>query len=330
MKYVPIPDKYCLAEDIANLGGSFLTQTNANILRKYLNSTTSYVGSISAFTKNFDDIVTFSVYGSGNSSSSNYVHAITYLTNFNPFVRYYQELVATAFPYVVIMNIAKRDYGDRIKLGTLNIKLNNYSTSSELSIISATAQMDSRIFDFSISSLENYYYFYPFYNESNEVLFFESNTSLTSNNTFIGKLFPYNGFAVLTNSFTSIDLAMNFVNSITSVEYYTDLGITELNTYAIKEPFQMNGSRNPSIFKNALSTSSTAITEQGYSYGRDGLTGATGIFIDTVSAFNTYTTCIGFYNDLDELLMIAKLPQPIRLIPDLPYSFKVPLDIVIK
>ena len=228
MKYTPIPDKYCPSEDIANLGGSFLTQTNANILRKYETSTTGYVGSISSFTKNFDNIITFSIYSLNDSSSSNYIHAITYLTNFNPFVKYYQELVTTAFPYVVVMNIQKKDYGDRIKLDSLKINLNNHeyltnrinysfsnfyydktvylnydgitdfndfiiadaSTTSinQIQIISATSQNDYRIFNKSISSLENYYYFYPFFNESNEVLFYSSG-ALTSSRNFIGKLF---------------------------------------------------------------------------------------------------------------------------------------------
>lgn len=362
MRYTPTLDKYCNPEIILEKGGSFMNQTNANVWRAYNVSTTGTKYSVSAFNKTFSDIVNFSVYSYSGSTSAYWQHAITYMTNYNDYVNYQKDALVQQFPTIVVMNIAKKDYGDRIKKGSLKISVDNReylfnrinynmdnfsyentvdlnndtlidafdsfiadngtSANNLINIISATAFNDSHIFDISLSSLSGYFYFYPFFNESNEVLFWDKNTSLTSSKSFIGKAYPYNGFAVLTDDFINEDVAKIFVNSITAVEYQTELTTTELNTYIIKEPYQLNGSRNPSALQS--------LTGAGYSWGRDGIDGASSLLIESLSASNLYSTSIGFYNEQNELLMVAKITQPIRLIPDMPYSFKVPLDLVIK
>jgi hypothetical protein len=270
--------------------------------------------------------------------------------------------------HIVVLNMGRKDYGDRIKSGSLKITLDNlnylnsrialdfnvstpkknsvdlnndgYVDGSDylevinnmppnnIDIVSITSDIDSRItVNNSITSDVIYQYFYPYYRSNNELLIYDKTSALTSSKYFIGKLFPYDGIAILTDYFYTYADAKLFLDSITAIQWDTDIITTEFHAYCIKEPFILNYTTNPTIFKSAL----FALTSNsGYSYGRDGLTGNSGEFIDSISSISTYATTIGLYNDNDELLFVAKLPQAIKLIKELPYSFVVNVDFRLK
>lgn len=317
MKFIPIPDKYISAENMYEQGGYYVNHTNANVPRKYVNSDsiTSLKYSVSAYTKSFGDAVHISLYSKTGSTSGYWSHAINYLLGQNKLVKYDNYFSITAINNIIVFNIGKKNYGDRIKLGSLSFSSNNINYYTITSY-------DVNLLQNSITGVSEYYHFWPYFDSNNEIIL---NSSSGNNTNFIGKLFPYNGFAILSDStLTSSALAKNFIDSITAINWETEILTTELHAFCIRNPLILNYSRNPSIYQTNL----TANT--GFSYGRDGITGMSSLFIPTISAINSYATTIGFYNDNNECLMVAKLPKPIKLIKELPYSFHVSLDLAMK
>jgi hypothetical protein len=317
MKFIPIPDKYVVAENMYEQGGYYLNHTNANVVRSYINtdSQTSLKYSVSAYTKTFGDAAHISLYSKTGSTSGYWSHAVNYLLGYNDLVKYDNYFSISAIKDIIVININKKNYGDRIKLGSFNF------TSNSLNYFSISSYNENQL-NSSISGVSEYYNFYPYFDSNNEIII---NSSTSNNTSFIGKLFPCNGFAVITSSnFTSTANTKNFIDSITSINWYTEILTTELHAFCIRDPLTLNYSYNPSLYQTTLSA------DTGYSYGRDGITGMSSQFISTISALSTYATTIGFYNDKDECLMVAKLPQPIKLIKELPYSFHVSLDLAMK
>ena len=47
----------------------------------------------------------------------------------------------------------------------------------------------------------------------------------------------------------------------------------------------------------------------------------------TGSYLTTYVTSVGLYNDDSELLAIAKMARPIKILPDYPINFLIKLDL---
>lgn len=314
-KWFPIPDKWHKAEPFYEKGGWHTVQTNANSIRAYNSSTTSLkFAGVSAFTRSFGtSAVEFSVYSITGSTSGYWAHAINYMMSYNSLYKisnYFTSL--TAFSNIVVFNMKRENFGDRVKTGSFEINSNSISSITGINQVTFGTSTN--------------FYLTPFFGNNHEVLIRSISSSLTGNH--MGKIFPYNGFGILLDqNWTTSALAKNFVDSITSVSWKTELMTTEMHGYVLKEPFQINLTYNPSILK-PLNSGTGSLS--GYSYGRDGLTGASSELIATSSAFTTYATTIGFYNDQDECLIVAKLPQPIKLIKELPYSFKVVLDLAIR
>ena len=143
-----------------------------------------------------------------------------------------------------------------------------------------------------------------------------------------GKLFPYEGFAILYDdlgNYSTTTNLRNFINSISSVKWQTEILHSEINVFCTIKPFALNYSQNPTAFKSLNSA-----TSSGYSYGRDSMTGMSSEYIDSITASNVFATTISYYNDDDECLIISKLAKPIKLIKELPYSFRTKIDLNIK
>lgn len=70
--------------------------------------------------------------------------------------------------------------------------------------------------------------------------------------------------------------------------------------------------------------------EMGYSYNPSILaSGSKETFLGFASGseFTPYTTMVGFYNDSNDLLMVAKFAQPIPISPDTDTNFLIRMDI---
>jgi len=312
MKFVPIPDKFINSEPIFEKGGFYLNQTHAQIERSVLSASTSLKYSVSAYTKTFDSKIHFSLYSITGSTSGYWGHAINYVLGYNNLYKVQDYYSLTAFPHIVVFNLRRQDFGDRIALGTLNIN------QGKLTSITGGDQL--------LYGNDPNYYLFPYCTNNNEAIIDSLSGTLSGN--IVGKLFPFNGFGVFLNSsFSTSALAKTFIDSITSVSWKTDILTTELHCSIVKDMFQLNYSYNPSLLKSSVTSVGSL---SGYSYGRDGLTGASSEFIPSISAINTYATTISFYNDLNECLITTKMPVPIRLIKELPYSFRILMDLAIK
>lgn len=143
-----------------------------------------------------------------------------------------------------------------------------------------------------------------------------------------GKLFPYDGFAILyddSTNYSSTSNLRNFLNSISSVKWQTEILHSEINVFCTIKPFSLNYSQNPSAFKSLNSA-----TSSGFSYGRDSISGMSSEYIESISSSNVFATTISYYNNLDECLIVSKLSRPIKIIKELPYSFRTKIDLNIK
>lgn len=316
MEYKFIPDKYTKAESIAEKGGYYISQVNGHVNRNYSSATTSMKYSCCAFTKSFSDGIHFSAFSISGNTSGYWLHAITKIQSYNKLIKYDNYFTITGMRNLISFNIPKNNFGDRLKLGSLRITLTSNEIFSSISGIDEVTLGSDPIWDI-----------FPFFTTNNEAII---SNSAYSNSAVIGnikgKLFPTEGFGIIwsPNNFSTTGSLTSFINSISSVSWVTEILHTELQIFALKKPFQLNYSRNPSALKSLCSLTS------GYSYGRDSLTASTNQYIDSVSAFNTYATTISFYNDKDECLVVSKLSKPIRLIKELPYSFRTIIDLNIK
>lgn len=96
---------------------------------------------------------------------------------------------------------------------------------------------------------------------------------------------------------------------------YQDFTLTFKNSHLIMErsikctikDHEMGYSYNPSIL-----ASGSKETVLGFASG---------------SEFTPYTTMVGFYNDSNDLLMVAKFAQPIPISPDTDTNFLIRMDI---
>lgn len=318
MEYRFIADKYIEPEIIYEKGGYYVNQVKGNVERAYVNSDSSTsLHSISrAYTRSFGNAINFHLYSKTGNTSGYWIHAVTKLMQNNSSRLFESFNSITSMDNIIVFTIPKVHFGDRLKSGTFNFTLNTGETFHSITSIHETY--------LGTSPPDN---LYPYYIGNNEAII--SSSAYSNSATFgnvRGKLFPYDGFGILWDKLNYSTTAenINFVNSITSVNWYTEILHTEMQLFAIKEPFELNYSRNPSVLKSLCSLTS------GYSYGRDSLSGASSEFIDSITSLSTYVTTITYYNDLNECLVVSKFSKPIRLIKELPYSFRSIIDIAMK
>ena len=162
-----------------------------------------------------------------------------------------------------------------------------------------------------------------------------------------GQLFQQSGDLVLDTG-TNPDLLQNF-----DLSFKSTTTISELEVLVNVEPGEFTTSTNPTAVDYFnITTSSfehTMIDERGnpyvetikdftprkksYIYSSYG--NATGSFDDydssssldpTGSYLTTYVTSIGLYNDNSELLAIAKVARPVKILPDYPINFLIKID----
>lgn len=338
-KWLPTPDRFVQPVPMGNVGG-FAYDTHGNVHRgfDYSSFTVETNGfGVSAYQIQFGNGASISCFSRTGSTSGYWNHAITYLMGYNDTYRHFnfQDGTLSGMEHIVVLNMGRKDYGDRIKLGSLNIEVKLRNTVLLRNYLSISSISSSNVSLGSTTSQLFFPYFYPYFSSNNESLIYTRTESsppfITPNYVeqgFAGKLFPYDGLAIIsTTGFSTSAEVKTFIDKIDFISWDTDITTTEFHAYCIKDPFILNNTTNPTIFKTSLCALTANV---GYSYGRDGLTGNSGEFIDSISSISTYASTIGLYNDLGEMLFVAKLPQAIKLVKELPYSFLVSVDYRIK
>lgn len=160
-----------------------------------------------------------------------------------------------------------------------------------------------------------------------------------------GNVFYSDGLIVFTddNLFSSYDLEYKSTHTIHETEVLADVDVGEFNV-----------SQNPSAVTTTISGSyffeTTPITNvrpqsnvkittildkeirRSYSGSYGNITGSWEDYVDnrwtdpTGSYLTPFITTVGLYDEDDNLLVIAKLPQPIKSYPDLPINFLIRFD----
>lgn len=127
-------------------------------------------------------------------------------------------------------------------------------------------------------------------------------TDLTG--SFVGDVIYPHGIAVITNNTLASDL-----NNIQAVEliWKSNVDILTGNYNCKVRDYEFNFTQNP-----------TALVSGTLGLYNDNLTG---------SAFQPYITSVGLYNDVNELLAVAKISKPIPKTPHTDMTFVIRLDI---
>ena len=238
--------------------------------------------------------------------------------------RYDKKQFKNKFPDKGVMfSISSSKYGRSIKPGTFN--LTDTSTGS------------INIIDDGNGNL------YP----TNATLSQSGVTSISSSDNYVGNIFYEHGIAVITetgswsagchytSSGQSYAMSFNNMKTIDTLKFKCEI-----------EPSEFNMTMNPTILSssNAISRSSFNDSRQygNFSYEGDGgllgnpayyqsgsITNITDGTIKPIyrkNEFTTYITTLGFYNEHNELMMVAKFPQPVKKIKDQTMTIFVEMD----
>lgn len=95
------------------------------------------------------------------------------------------------------------------------------------------------------------------------------------------------------------------------------------------QDFNINFANNHLIMERSLKCT-IKDHEMGYSYNPSLLTSGSKenmLAFSTGSDFAPYATAVGFYNDANELLMVAKFAQPVPISPNTDTNFLIRMDI---
>ena len=137
-----------------------------------------------------------------------------------------------------------------------------------------------------------------------------SNTNISSSENYIGNIFYSLGIVTLTET-GSWSGSVNYTNIATNTGSYSirfdSTEMIKTTEYALKVgASEFNNTSNPSIYQRVVGGSGSVDFSE---------TGSTSIQIydfATGSKFSPYITSIGFYDNNNDLLMVAKYPQPIK------------------
>lgn len=138
--------------------------------------------------------------------------------------------------------------------------------------------------------------------------------------------------AILGESISSI----NSLSSLSSVNYNSDMKINNLTVMCTVLPTELNYSTNDSAFYNSSVTSDpddssdlslSAFSASGFNWGAE-LPGAlhSKFYLKNYKNRNPYITTVGLFNDKNEMLMVAKLAQPIIKSKQMPMTIKISYD----
>ena len=280
--------------------------------------------------------------GSSNEDSSSYYHSINQLfykiqdfggsathTGKGAILPYSENSIYPMYKNKfneegVLFSISQSAYGEKIKPGSLVISGNvDLATSNQI-----------------IIKDDGYGNLYP----SNADITQSGNTSLSSSDNYVGNVFYEHGIAILTETASYISNTFyTSSNTHYEIEYQSTVRTRQLEYDCRLNANEYNSTSNPTIL-----SSSDAITcnEWGPDSRRFGIytttDGTTQEFVNSGSVCNItepiiasqfrtldwqpYVTTIGLFNEHDEMLMIAKFPQPIRKLAEQSMLIKVKLD----
>lgn len=190
----------------------------------------------------------------------------------------------------------------------------------------------------------------------------ETVTAITNNNTMFkdnGKISDIHGILVKTNTsdtswinsisagFIFYDAgilsihgdslsSINSITSLSSVNYSAQVSINTLNVFCTSNINELNYPSNESSFYNNYvlndpnlnsSTSNYDFSSSGWNWGIESTSSTHSLYyLRGIQNRNSYITTVGLYNDDNELLLVAKLSQPIIKSRFLPMTFRISYD----
>ena len=236
----------------------------------------------------------------------------------------------------ILYSISGSVYGEKIRPGSFSVTASDGGT-------------DIAIRD------DGYGNLYPTNTTGNLILSRSGATSISSSDNYVGNIFYEHGLAVLTET-GSFKSGKNYSNLTGSVSMSFD-ATTTINTMEIDcvlEAHEYNTTSNPTMLYSGSITTTKFNDSRGYdnplstggqnqeynvmeqlnigspSYNQSGsIRNITDTLIKPVfrtTDFKTYITKIGIYNNANELIMIAGLPQPIQKLMNQKMTFKVQID----
>jgi hypothetical protein len=128
----------------------------------------------------------------------------------------------------------------------------------------------------------------------------------------VGNIFYPLGIAIISKTGSAAGLNLQ-AGSVITVNYNSQLTIYEYTTICTLERDEFNYSSNPSL--SLFSTSSVA-----------GISGSKMMDAFSSGSLTPYITTIGLYNDVRELVAIAKVPRAIRRTPEMDQTFIIKFD----
>jgi len=212
-----------------------------------------------------------------------------------------------------ILSIGQKHFGERIKKGTF--ELTDNSTSKTI-----TLKDDERGNLYAISASIS-----------------QSNSSVSSSGNYIGNIFYEQGI-----------ITINDTGSYSSSISYTDVGTGNYSVgfksthtiytqeYTVRiNPKEFTGTHNPSArgfmsASNRLKTNTTIDDAIPFSYEGETKIDSSGQLKNELTSSNwlPYANSIGFYREGDLTpVMVAKLPQPVKMTKDTSIIFKISVDI---
>ena len=152
--------------------------------------------------------------------------------------------------------------------------------------------------------------------------------NLVSGQTKYGNVFYTNGVIVMTEDVVSGSTLYNF-----DIEFQSTQTIYENEVFLPVGKNEFNVSQNPTsaeykeedgesyiLFDGIQSQVSSSVTGGFADYDKFGDTDPTGSFL------SVYITSIGLYDDDGNMVAVAKLPRPVKKLPDYPLNFIVRFD----
>jgi hypothetical protein len=127
--------------------------------------------------------------------------------------------------------------------------------------------------------------------------------------------------------------ALRTVSALTSVSFYSEYTIWQMNAFCTTMPNELNYTTNDSAFYTKAITSDPALyatstlTASYYQWGSTSSTASKGsYYLQDIYQRNIYITSVGLYNKDNDLIAIAKIAQPIKKPLSIPITLRVAID----
>ena len=205
--------------------------------------------------------------------------------------------------------------------GSINVGGNNYPIINRLSGVSveiSTPLLYTSSVNFTVEYSQSY----------GSII--SSNGTVLSQSSYVGNIFYEQGIGVLTNYPNTITSPSSFQN----IQFQNSYTLYEQNMVCRVKDYEFNASYNPTLttgsFGFIYESASVWITSSTLPYDYSGTyyTNPDNQLKDfaTASYFSPYVGSLGFYNDSNQLLAVAKMSQPVPLSNETDLTFLVKLD----